>query len=384
MNEILEDINSLYQKNKEIDIDDIDNCFHKRVDIDLNDFSELNVKIDNNSLNYHFDKKLNNSIEVYLPIKYKYIKEDLKELINYLIKYNIQFQINFDNYITVLINSLNDLNVIFNFNQLHLDKLNLFMFQKNGLGLSLHYNRFYDIELSKIILNYLRSNEYVSHKDIDLNDFKNFVYTCYKDSTNYDLSMLYDLLYSYLDSDNNIDIYYEKVIYYQNLIELVFNALIETRQKYETNECVVNAVNMMLRNKFTGITRNNNYRTRLKYFINQDILSRIIKMIVVDCEKIDNNALSLFLKEFNNYSKNYNLVNCLVRGVKLTKTDSETLITKLLETNDFHYLTRLEKSRDLVMNFVNEDTLLNMLNHEINQNYDIKEMTKYLMEKVNE
>ncbi len=383
--EKLQEIDKLYQKNHNLDEKVIRNNFHKPKKIKINDIKKLDVKIRGNTINYHFDKKISNLIEVYIPIADKYLYKDLELFIKYLIEYQVSFVISVSNYVTLLINNLNDLNVVLNYNNFHLEELDLFIFKINGLGLTLHYRNNYDNELSKVILRYLQARNYHRHdEEINVDEFKDFVYNCYKDTHNYDLVMIYDLLYSYLNSNNNIDVYYEKVINYQNLIELVFDSLISTRKKYETNECVVNAINMMLRNKFVGVTRTNDYRGRLKYFVNQDVIKRIIKMTVVDSDKIDNNTLSLFLKEFNNYSKNYHLIDCLIRGIKLTKGDHEILLKELLETNDYDLITRMEKSRDLIINFVHDKTLLEALNEEINKSYSLDEMYKYLMEKLDE
>ena len=193
------------------------------------------------------------TIKLYIPIDYQFIKEGVILLFDYLSNENITHHskvcstMRNDNVIVRLTNIRDTKKVIDFINNSeinnHLLDTNPFTFTYNGIGLVMDNNLSYNLEISKVIYNYLLSRKLFKQSDKpNYQEFYNFVYNCYKDTNDDTLKMIYDLLYSSLDNNYNINDFYDKVSLYQGNITLLFESLLATRNKYHKNEQAVSSL----------------------------------------------------------------------------------------------------------------------------------------------
>ena len=180
--------------------------------------------------------------------------------------------------------------------------------------------------------------------------------------------MIYDLLYSSLNPDYNIYDFYDKVSLYQGNITLLFESLLATRNKYRKNEQAVNSLLMLIKGNYSGVTRKNDYRNRLYYYMDSEMIRRTICSVAgfPKDSTITDEILSNFLKELNRYSLSNTLAKSIAYAVRATLTkidkynDSEAynLTKTYLDTGNHYLLTRDNGARELVLSKTNPDDLI--------------------------
>ena len=383
---------------------------------DLSDFITywLDYYNDKDNINGYYDNKffciLENgewksndyTIKCYIPFRYHDIKEGAKKVFDYLSDNNINHLSKITKYmrsdtVIVRLKSIRDVKNLIDFidNSIVHDmeeELNPFTFSYHGIGLVMDNNLSYNYEVAKVIYNYVLSRKLFKQNDKpNYREFYNFVYNCYKDATDNNVKMIYDMLYASLDKEYNIQDFYDKVSLYQGNPTLLFESLLATRNKYRKNEQAVNSLLLLLKGNYSGITRKNNYRNRLYQYMDSDMIKRTICSMVnrdKDSEMTDE-ILSLFLKELNRYSLSgtlsrsigYAVLKTLVKIDNYNELEARNLISTLLDTKNIYLLTRDNGARDLVLSKTNKNDLLSDLREELGP-ISNEEMVDKIIEKM--
>jgi len=343
------------------------------------------------------------TIKLYIPIKYDYIKDDIKIIFDYLSKENIIHRAKVsstmrnDNLI-IRLTTIRDTKKVIDFinnsnlNN-HLLETNPFIFTYNGIGLVMDNNISYNLEISKIIYNYLLSRKLFKQSiKPNYQAFYNFVYNCYKDTNDDTLKMIYDLLYSSLSDNYDIYEFYDKVSLYQGNITLLFESLLATRNKYRKNEQAVNSLLMLIKGDYRGITRKNNYRHKLYYMMDSETIRRTICNVAGFTKDsiITDEILSNFLKELNRYSLSGTLSRSIAYAVRITllkidklnNKDALSLVKTYLETGNQYLFTRDNGARELVISKTNKDDLIVDLYDELGFDLTIDELANIIVSKI--
>ena len=341
-------------------------------------------------------------IKLYIPLKYHDIKEGVIKIFDYLSSNNIIYRSKITKYmrtdnIIICLDNIRDVKNLIDFidNSIIHDMLldiNPFTFNYHGIGLVMDNNLSYNDEVAKVIYNYILSRKLFKQSDKpNYREFYNFVYNCYKDATDNNLKMIYDLLYASLDKDYSIVDFYDKVSLYQGNPTLLFESLLATRNKYRKNEQAVNSLLLLLKGNYSGITRKNNYRNKLYEYMDSDMIKRTICSMVNRDKNgdITDEILSLFLKELNRYSLSgtlsrsigYAVFKTLVKIDKYDEKEAKKLIKTLLETKNIYLLTRDNGARDLVLSKTNKDDLILDLCEELG-NIEIDDMVDKIINKM--
>ena len=204
--------------------------------------------------------------------------------------------------------------------------------------------------------------------------------------------MIYDLLYSSLDKNYTINDFYDKVSLYQGNVTLLFESLLATRNKYHKNEQAVQSLLMLIKGDYRGITRKNNYRTRLYYYMDSETIRRTIASVASfpkDSE-ITDEILSCFLKELNRYSLSgtlsrsiaYAIRTTLIKINKFNYDEAYNLCNSLLDSGNFYLLTRDNGARELVLSKTNKDDLIIDLQQELGFDLKITELVELILSKI--
>ncbi len=341
-------------------------------------------------------------IKLYIPLKYHDIKEGVTRIFDFLADNNIIHQSKVTRYmridnLIVCLDNIRDVKNVLDFidNSIVHDmllELHPFIFNYHGIGLVMDNNLSYNNEVSKVIYNYILSRKLFKQNDKpNYREFYNFVYNCYKDVTDNNIKMIYDLFYASLNKDYDIEDFYDKVSLYQGNPTLLFESLLATRNKYHKNEQAVNSLLLLLKGNYSGITRKNNYRKRLYRYMDSDMIKRTIcSMVNRDKNgEITDEILSLFLKELNRYSLSgtlsrsigYAVLKTLVKVDNYNKVEARNLITTLLDTRNMYLLTRDNGARDLVLSKTNKEDLLSDLYLELGE-LEIDELVNKILEKM--
>ncbi len=341
-------------------------------------------------------------IKLYIPLKYHDIKEGVIKIFDYLSSNNIIYRSKITKYmrtdnIIICLDNIRDVKSLIEYidnSIIHdmLHDLNPFIFNYHGIGLVMDNNLSYNDEVSKVIYNYILSRKLFKQSDKpNYREFYNFVYNCYKDATDNNLKMIYDLLYASLDKDYSVVDFYDKVSLYQGNPTLLFESLLATRNKYRKNEQAVNSLLLLLKGNYSGITRKNNYRNKLYEYMDSDMIKRTICSMVNRDKNgdITDEILSLFLKELNRYSLSgtlsrsigYAVFKTLVKIGKYDEKEAKKLIKTLLETKNIYLLTRDNGARDLVLSKTNKDDLILDLCEELG-NIEIDDMVDKIINKM--
>jgi len=343
------------------------------------------------------------SIKVYIPIKYNYIKEGVIELFSFLAKNNITHHskvgstMRNDN-VVIRLKTIRDVKRLINYIldseiKKHLLDANPFIFTYHKIGLAMDNNLSNNIEISKLIYNYILSRRLFKQADKpNEEEFCNFVYNCYKDTTDDSLKMIYDLLYSSFDKKYSIDDFYDKVSLYQGNVTLLFESLLATRRKFHDNEQAVNSLLMLLKGNYAGITRKNNYRKKLYEYMDSDIIRRTICNVsgFPKDSTINQEILFCFLKELNRYSLSGTLSRSIAYAVRVTLSkinklnidEATSLVKTYLETGNHYLITRDNGARELILSKTNKDDLINDLKLEFNEDLTIDELTQLIVSKI--
>ena len=381
---------------------------HKEIDFNywINYFKDkdINCEIDNFFLNLSNDNWEDNDyvIKLYIPLKYHDIKEGVIKIFDYLIESNINHSSKITKYmrtdnLIICLDNIRDVKSLIEFidNSIIHDmllELNPFLFNYHGIGLVMDNSLSYNNEVSKVIYNYILSRKLFKQSDKpNYREFYNFVYNCYKDATDNNLKMIYDLLYASLNKEYSIVDFYDKVSLYQGNPTLLYESLLATRNKYRKNEQAVNSLLLLLKGNYSGITRKNNYRKRLYKYLDSEMIKRTIcSMVNRDKNsEITDEILSLFLKELNRYSLSgtlsrsigYATYKTLIKIDKYNPSDARNLISTLLETKNMYLLTRDNGARDLVLSKTNKEDLITDLCDELG-NIEIDNMVDKIIEKM--
>ena len=343
------------------------------------------------------------TIKLYIPMKYDFIKDGVILLFDYLSNENILHHsrvsstMRNDN-VTVRLTNIRDTKKVIEFINNSNIKNNLletnpFIYNYQGIGLVMDNNLSYNYEVSRVINSYILSRKlFKQKKKPNYEEFYDFVYNCYKDSSNDTLKMIYDLLYSSLNPDYNIYDFYDKVSLYQGNITLLFESLLATRNKYRKNEQAVNSLLMLIKGNYSGVTRKNDYRNRLYYYMDSEMIRRTICSVAgfPKDSTITDEILSNFLKELNRYSLSNTLAKSIAYAVRATLTkidkynDSEAynLTKTYLDTGNHYLLTRDNGARELVLSKTNPDDLILDLQVELGFNLTNDELAKIIVSKI--
>ena len=383
---------------------------------DISDYFNywLDYYKDKNNIDCYYDNKfyciLQNgewnsndyNVKLYIPFKYHDIKEGVIKIFDYLLENNINHYSKITKYmrndsVIIRLKSIRDVKNFIEFMDnsiVHdmLEELNPFIFNYHGIGLVMDNSLSYNYEVAKVIYNYVLSRKLFKQNDKpNYREFYNFVYNCYKDATDNNIKMIYDVLYASLDSEYSILDFYDKVSLYQGNPTLLFESLLATRNKYRKNEQAVNSLLLLLKGNYSGITRKNNYRNRLYQFIDRDMIKRTIcSMANRDKDsEITDEILSLFLKELNRYSLSgtlsrsigYAVLKTLVKIDNYNEMEARNLISTLLDTKNIYLLTRSDGARDLVLSKTNKNDLLSDLEEELGP-ISNEEMVDKIIEKM--
>ncbi len=383
---------------------------------DISDYFNywLDYYKDKNNIDCYYDNKfyciLQNgewnsndyNVKLYIPFKYHDIKEGVIKIFDYLLENNINHYSKITKYmrndsVIIRLKSIRDVKNFIEFMDnsiVHdmLEELNPFIFNYHGIGLVMDNSLSYNYEVAKVIYNYVLSRKLFKQNDKpNYREFYNFVYNCYKDATDNNIKMIYDVLYASLDSEYSILDFYDKVSLYQGNPTLLFESLLATRNKYRKNEQAVNSLLLLLKGNYSGITRKNNYRNRLYQFMDSDMIKRTIcSMANRDKDsEITDEILSLFLKELNRYSLSgtlsrsigYAVLKTLVKIDNYNEMEARNLISTLLDTKNIYLLTRSDGARDLVLSKTNKNDLLSDLEEELGP-ISNEEMVDKIIEKM--
>lgn len=383
---------------------------------DISDYFNywLDYYEDKNNIDCYYDNKfyciLQNgewnsndyNVKLYIPFKYHDIKEGVIKIFDYLLENNINHYSKITKYmrndsVIIRLKSIRDVKNLLEFMDnsiVHemLEELNPFIFNYHGIGLVMDNSLSYNYEVAKVIYNYVLSRKLFKQNDKpNYREFYNFVYNCYKDATDNNIKMIYDVLYASLDSKYSILDFYDKVSLYQGNPTLLFESLLATRNKYRKNEQAVNSLLLLLKGNYSGITRKNNYRNRLYQFMDSDMIKRTIcSMANRDKDsEITDEILSLFLKELNRYSLSgtlsrsigYAVLKTLVKIDNYNEMEARNLISTLLDTKNIYLLTRSDGARDLVLSKTNKNDLLSDLEEELGP-ISNEEMVDKIIEKM--
>lgn len=383
---------------------------------DISDYFNywLDYYKDKNNIDCYYDNKfyciLQNgewnsndyNVKLYIPFKYHDIKEGVIKIFDYLLENNISHYSKITKYmrndsVIIRLKSIRDVKNFIEFMDnsiVHdmLEELNPFIFNYHGIGLVMDNSLSYNYEVAKVIYNYVLSRKLFKQNDKpNYREFYNFVYNCYKDATDNNIKMIYDVLYASLDSEYSILDFYDKVSLYQGNPTLLFESLLATRNKYRKNEQAVNSLLLLLKGNYSGITRKNNYRNRLYQFMDSDMIKRTIcSMANRDKDsEITDEILSLFLKELNRYSLSgtlsrsigYAVLKTLVKIDNYNEMEARNLISTLLDTKNIYLLTRSDGARDLVLSKTNKNDLLSDLEEELGP-ISNEEMVDKIIEKM--
>ena len=343
------------------------------------------------------------TIKLYIPIKYKFVKDGVIELFNFLAKNNIEHHskvgsaMRNDN-VVVRLKSIRDVKKVLEYISKsefdkHLLDTNPFVFTYNKIGLAMDNNLSYSIEISKLIYNYILSRKLFKQSEKpNMQEFCNFVYNCYKDTTDDSLKMIYDLLYSSFNKEYTINDFYDKVSLYQGNVTLLFESLLATRRKYQDNEQAVNSLLLLLKGNYSGVTRKNNYRKKLYTYMDSDMIKRTICNVAGfnSDSKITDEILFCFLKELNRYSLSGTLVRSIAYAVrttlnkidKLNKDEAYSLSKTFLDTGNYFLLTRDNGARELILRKTNKEDLIGDIKQEIEENLSNDEIANLIVSKI--
>ena len=204
--------------------------------------------------------------------------------------------------------------------------------------------------------------------------------------------MIYDLLYSSLDNNYNINDFYDKVSLYQGNITLLFESLLATRNKYHKNEQAVSSLLMLIKGNYGGVTRKNNYRNKLYFYMDSEMIRRTICSVggFPKDSVITDEILSQFLKELNRYSLSgtlsrsiaYAIRTTLVKIDKLNELEALNLAKTYLESGNQYLFTRDNGARELVISKTNKDDLIVDLLEELGNDLTVDELAKIIVSKI--
>ena len=260
--EFLSKINTLFQMNDSLTSKEIYSLlvYHESPGNDITHFfpkwikyfenqNNLDVFVDPNRS--YFCQFTNGSIDydkcikLYIPLKGDHIEDGAKKIFTFLKNNRIFHESKIGSHLrndnlVIRVNSMNDANKIINFvksNQFLQDGLldvNPFVFNQNGIGITMDGAYSYNKELSNLLCTFLslRKEKNIVSAPTTL-EFANFVLNVINNTNDQDLLKIYNFIYTNLTKDNlSLNDFYELVNHYQGNKELLIKALQTTKQKY--------------------------------------------------------------------------------------------------------------------------------------------------------
>lgn len=330
-----------------------------------------------------------NEIKLYIPQDLEHLYTSAKQIFSFLADSNIEHQskiankIRTDN-IVIRVNSFEDAQMIINYVNSNryimegLSKVNPFLPQFNGIGVTMDNKYSYNSNVAELIANCYSDLKRAHRLDLFNPDyFSNYVKASIQDQKDLDIKDIYTIISK--NTDRNSDFYdIVKFLKYKQLDEYdqdrnrIVNpnyylelAIKKTEKKHPGNSKA--AIKKYLTGDATYFTNFERSREKLlKYVQPRDLIpfmrSKLANNKITIPQK-DDELIDIYVKLVTDNQKNYNNIkNTYIDTIsKYNISQARFALKSLIQSNDCRYFTNVNNGRSILQKMVEDTNVMSVI-----------------------